>query len=79
MAQDKIKLLDIDRVMIKIPTNKVQQHNKVLSCKFESHSSHGETMLKTLYLLDFSNCFCVKNYTTFWPIKLPPLLSEKLP
>lgn len=32
-------------------------------------------MLKKLYLLDFSNCFCFKNYTTLQPFKSPAVFK----
>lgn len=34
--------------------------------------------VKNLYLLDFSNRFCIKNYITFRPVKALPIYKWKL-
>lgn len=44
-------------------------HNNVLlkefdSCKFKSNNSHGGIKFERLYLMEFSNHFCVNNFKT---------------
>lgn len=50
-----------------------------MNSKFKSHNSDEKIMLKRLFLLNLTNRFCVKNCTTFWPVKLLTFLSENLP
>lgn len=49
-----------------------------MGCKFKSHNRDGGIMLKNVYLLNFSNSFCVKTHHVLAG-KTSTVLNWKLP